>query len=701
MPQKKSGPSTSSILLSTALFVVVMLALGGLGTNVIATMRRSADIRDDDRAFRAAQSAVRSLKDRLSTIAGDHATSDVAYQNSTSDGFPAWAFANWGKTNAIRPPFDGAVVTGTDGRMVMATYKGVPTNPSSRFGGRLAAQAALAKSSSEPVVDFVKTWDGVDILASTTIRPNSYDAMNRPVAVLSLYRHMRDADIGLLAEQYQLKGLRLYMQVPPKILSIPLRDFSGNVVAYLGWERLRPGTLVYGEVRKEVVAAGAILIIFVITVVFAGGAESRRMARMAELARYEASHDGLSGLLNRSGLLLALERHLGSGDEITLHLLDLDGFKAVNDAWGHQIGDVLIKKVSEALLTSHPEIADAARFGGDEFALVQRGICSPQEFTERVLSVFSQAFEIEGRTVEVGASLGSAASQLVSDPFELLRRADMALYRAKADGKGRAVTYQPELDHEREQLAVMEKDLERALMQGAITVAYQPLTSAASGRVSGVEALARWHTSAGSISPEVFIPVAERSGLIDKLGLYILREAIRNATGWPDLTLSVNVSPVQICNPSFANSVKRLLDDENFEPTRLTLEITEGVLMSNPDQAQRAINDLREIGVRFSLDDFGCGYASIGALRKFGFDSMKIDRSLVWAAEQGRGADVLKATVALATALSIPVTAEGIETKKQADLLREAGCDQLQGYLVGRPMSAEDLSRFRAQQDVA
>lgn len=178
--------------------------------------------------------------------------------------------------------------------------------------------------------------------------------------------------------------------------------------------------------------------------------------------------------------------------------------------------------------------------------------------------------------------------------------------------------------------------------------------------------------------------------------MHVLLQSIRNAREWPDLKLSVNVSPIQLCNPSFAASITRMLDEEDFDPSRLTLEITEGVLMSNPDQAQRAIDDLRKTGVRFSLDDFGCGYASIGALRQFGFNSMKIDRSLVWAADKGsKGQEVLKATIALATALSIPVTAEGIETPTQASILREAGCDQLQGYMVGRPMPADEIGKLR------
>jgi diguanylate cyclase (GGDEF)-like protein len=517
---------------------------------------------------------------------------------------------------------------------------------------------------------------------------------------LSLFRHVRDSDLGLLAEQYQLEGLRIYDEAPRHMLTVALRSASGQPVAYLGWKRLQPGSKVYQEVRNEVLAAGVILVAFLVVVVTAGGAESRRMARMARTARYEASHDGLSGLLNRSGLLADLDIELTRGGDVILHLLDLDGFKAVNDTWGHQIGDILIQRVAEAISECHPQIVSAARLGGDEFALVERAQISSSDFGARVLSLFEKPFEIEGRTVEVGVSIGNASSVNVTDPFELLRRADMALYRAKHEGKGREVGYQPELDRDREEMAILESELKQAVIEGGITVAYQPLVASGTGKLNGAEALARWQRPTGSISPEIFIPLAERSGLIDRLGMSILKQSVRAAAEWPELGLSVNVSPVQICNPSFAPRVANLLREENFDPTRLTLEITESVLMSNPTQAQRAIDELKKIGVRFSLDDFGCGYASIGALRQFGFDSMKIDRSLVWAADEGRGRDILKATIALATALSIPVTAEGIENEGQAEFLRDAGCDQLQGYMVGRPMSAEDLSKFRASENV-
>lgn len=691
MPFQRNGSSKSSVLLATTLFVVVILALGALATNVISTMRSTADAHDDVRATRAAEAAVRSLKDRLSATIRNAAEADVAFNASNTADFAGWARDNWGSTSADNPLYDNAALT-VGGSTFSVTVNST-IDPIALFWSALQGQADEALvSRRHPVINFVGNANGVWVVASEAVQPHVLVTKAQPHAVLSLFRKIHDADLGLLSQQYQLDGMRLFRTRPDHMLSVALRNVDGQVVGFIGWKSLAVGTQVYNEVRMKVFAAAAILIVFIVTVVLAGGAEIRRMARAARHANHEATHDTLSGLFNRAGLMVALQRHLEKGEAIRLYMLDLDGFKLVNDAWGHQVGDRLIERVSSALSGAHPEIVHAARLGGDEFALVQVGPTPAADFAEGVLKAFGGVFDIGGRTVEVGLSIGSASGEGLSDRFELLRRADMALYKAKADGKGRAVAYHSDLDRQRERLLHLEDQLRQTLADGGVAVVYQPLVCAASGTLNGVEALARWATENGPVSPEVFIPLAERSGLIDTLGAQILRHSIRNAKTWPALDLSVNVSPIQLCNPTFAGSVLQLLDEEGFDPKRLTLEVTEGVLMSNPDQAQRAIDELRAVGIRFALDDFGCGYASIGALRKFGFDSMKIDRSLVSAAHEGKGQEVLKATIALASALNIPVTAEGIETGAQANLLRDAGCATLQGYLIGRPMSASDIA---------
>jgi EAL domain-containing protein (putative c-di-GMP-specific phosphodiesterase class I) len=261
-------------------------------------------------------------------------------------------------------------------------------------------------------------------------------------------------------------------------------------------------------------------------------------------------------------------------------------------------------------------------------------------------------------------------------------------------GRGIAVSYDPSLDEDAGKNAELEQELRQGLSQGQVRVVFQPLIDASTREVRGLEALARWNSpTRGNVSPEVFIRVAEKAGLIDQLGFEVLRTTVREASRWPGIGVAVNVSPLQLRNPYFASQVGDILAEAAFDPARLTIEVTEGVLISNPDQAKRAFSALRKLGVKIALDDFGSGFASIGALREFGFDRMKIDRSLIVALDHDdRNGAVLQATIALATALRLPVTAEGIETEEQAAVVRLSGCDELQGYLFGKPASAEEIT---------
>ena len=687
---------TSSIIATTVCFLVVALILTGLMAHVVVTMTRSANEIDDARATRAARAAIGAFVARLSGTTTDNAIWDDAYSAASSPTAAAWAYENWGKTSEDYALYDGAVVIGPDRSSIVSAYaKGKPFEPSAFFGEGFYRQIRVAADPARaPVVNFIKTESGIALLASQAIQPYEAATELPKLSTLTFYKEFSPEVLDALSNEHELEGLHLETKPRPEFLNTPITDMKGAVIGYLVWPSKAPGSTVFQQVTPYVAAAVAILALFLIGVLMVGASEARRLRQLAQAALFEASHDSLSGLLNRHGLLNLLEEFESSGSSPPrLYLVDLDGFKAVNDAWGHAVGDDLIRLVSNALTACHPEVVAAARLGGDEFALVHVGSATCEDMEKTILALFAEPFKIDGRTIEVGASIGAAAGDADIEPLELLRRADMALYRAKANGRGQAIEYDPELDEERQRVAELEGLLKGAIGSGAIEAVFQPLVSATTGAVTGLEALARWRTSTGNISPEIFIPLAERCGLIDALGVHMLRTSIEHARSWPDLALSVNVSPIQLCNPEFAAEVISVLQELDFDPKRLTLEITEGVLMTNPDQARRSIDQLKRVGIKFALDDFGCGYASIGALRQFGFDRMKIDRSLVSALDQSsNGADVLRATISLATALQIPVTAEGIENAHQAEILREAGCDQLQGYLIGKPMSALDIS---------
>ncbi|MGO7415751.1 EAL domain-containing protein [Rhizobium ruizarguesonis] len=696
---------TSSIIATTVCFLVVALMLTGLMAHVVVTMTRSANEIDDARASRAAYAAIGAFVARLGATTTDNAVWDDAYSAISSPTAADWAYDNWGKTSEDYALYDGAIVIGPDRSSIVSAYaKGKPFQPSVFFGEGFYQQINVAADPGRaPVVNFIKTESGIALIASQAIQPFEATTELPKLSTLSFYKEFTSEVLDTLSNEHELEGLHLETTPKPEFLNTPITDMKGAVIGYLVWPSKAPGSAVFHQVYPYVAAAVVILALFLVGVLLVGASEARRLRQLAQAAIFEADHDSLSGLLNRHGLLNLLEELENSASSPhRLYLVDLDGFKAVNDAWGHAVGDDLIRLVSNALMACHPEVVAAARLGGDEFALVHVGSATPGEMEKTILALFAEPFKIDGRTIEVGASIGAAARDGDVPPLELLRRADMALYRAKANGRGQAIEYDPELDRERQRVAELEGLLKSAISSGAIEAVFQPLVSATTGAVTGLEALARWRTPTGNISPEIFIPLAERCGLIDALGVHMLRTSIEHAKSWPDLALSVNVSPIQLCNPEFAAEVISVLRELDFSPRRLTLEITEGVLMTNPDQARRSIDQLKRVGIKFALDDFGCGYASIGALRQFGFDRMKIDRSLVSALDEGaNGADVLRATISLATALQIPVTAEGIENTRQATILRDAGCDQLQGYLIGRPMSAHDISSKLEEESAA
>ncbi len=414
--------------------------------------------------------------------------------------------------------------------------------------------------------------------------------------------------------------------------------------------------------------------------------ESDRAAR----ATYQASHDHLTGLLNRAGLIDRIG-HARAGS--VLHLVDLDGFKGVNDAWGHLMGDRVLRNVGEVLASITSGEAALARVGGDEFALLHGGHIDAGETGRRIIEALRQPFLIDDHIIEIGASVGYAAVARDEDALETVHRADLALYSAKEHGRGQVRAYTADLDTERRGMLDLEEKLRQAIQSDQIAVFFQPLICTRTGSMTGVEALARWTPPTGPISPCVFIPLAERSGLIEPLSKTILERAVSAISALPDIDLSVNISPIQLANPRFAEEITAVLARHAFDPCRLILEVTEGALISQPDRACRSIKALQTIGVRFAMDDFGAGHASIGTLRQFAFDKVKIDRSLI--ASEDRA--VVNATIQLARALGIPVTAEGIETAEQAAFAREAGCELLQGYLLGKPMPFEDLARLGSE----
>lgn len=688
------------VLRVTISFFIVGLCLAALMAHVVETMVTSADQIDDRRATQAVSSAIEAVQDRLSATLHDNSVWDEAYEAALGPNAERWAFENWGLTKAPYLLYDGCIVADRTGTVYLAAYHNTRFDPKDIIGPayeRLLHQAASGETAVDPVL--LKHKGRLFVVGANAIRPFSDRPTQGPYPVLMLLLELTPQRLVDMGGEQGVHDLRWDVDPSREALSLALRNPDGAVVARLAWQPRHPGRILYERVRPFLLAAGTLLVLLFAAILVFGSLAVQRLQKAAEASRFEATHDALSGLLNRKGLLERLARPAARGADRgsrTLLLVDLDGFKAVNDAWGHAVGDALIVRVGAALAAAHPDILAAARLGGDEFALLHAGPVDTA-LIETLHALFRRPFMIDDREVEVGASIGAATGESGMEASELLRRADLALYRAKETGRNRAVLYDAALERDRHREATLEGALRRAIATGAVTLDFQPLVRAADGRMTGVEALARWNGPDGPVSPNIFIPLAEKAGLIEALGRHLLRLAIDEARRWPAIGLSVNLSPLQLCLPDFAGMVAALLETKGFDPHRLTFEVTETVFIANAEQARQTIAALRAIGVRFALDDFGCGYASIGALRRFGFDRIKLDRSLVAALDaEASGAEVLDATIRLAGALNLPVTAEGIETPAQADSLRLAGCEQLQGYFLGRPVSASEIDAFLA-----
>ncbi|TIM95576.1 MAG: EAL domain-containing protein [Mesorhizobium sp.] len=425
--------------------------------------------------------------------------------------------------------------------------------------------------------------------------------------------------------------------------------------------------------------------------------------RTEERMTHLAHHDMLTGLPNRSmfreRLDLALEDTAAT--PLAIFSLDLDRFKVVNDTWGHPAGDWLLKGVAERLQRClRGETDVVARFGGDEFVIIQfnfTGIADAEKLAKRIIEAIAKPFRDKSRDIHVGISLGIAVfPDDGGDADTLLKNADTALYRAKSEGRNLYRFFEPGMDAMVQARRALEIDLETALSRQEFDLDFQPIMNIASGEIVGAEALMRWHSpTRGTVAPDNFIPVAEETGMIVPLGEWALRKACTAAASWPaGLRIAVNVSAVQLKSGSFARNVISALAFSGVPAGRLELEITETVLMDESEAVLRTLRQLRGLGIRIALDDFGTGYSSLGYLRRFPVDKIKIDRSFIHDLGNRDTAAIVRTVIGLGAELGITVTAEGVETEAQLDILRGNGCTEAQGYLIGVPSKVADFQRL-------
>jgi diguanylate cyclase (GGDEF)-like protein len=483
---------------------------------------------------------------------------------------------------------------------------------------------------------------------------------------------------------------------------VELTDAQGAAIARFAWKATMPGHQVVISVAPFIAIALAGFCLLVALVMRYMRRTAAAIAAGEAQLRHLAMHDPVCGLPNRIYFGERLETVItavrAGGPSAAVFYIDLDHFKDVNDTLGHPIGDELILNVTQRLSRIMRGDDLVARLGGDEFAIITScpsDSYSLQTIAGRIIAAVCAPYAISGHNIMIGASIGIAViDRRAGASADILRYADMALYRAKNEGRNRACIYDAAMDADLSNRKLLEGDLLQAIQNDRLDAAYQPIVNSAGDVVVGVEALARWtHPTIGEIPPSQFIPIAEHSGLIIELGEWMLRRACLEGRNWPGITVAVNVSPLQFRRSDFVEIVERILKETEFDASRLELEITESTLLGNLESAELSMLRLKAIGVRFALDDFGTGYSSLLYLRRFPFDKLKVDSSFVRAIEKAAdAAAIVHAVVSLGRGLGMKVTAEGVETPEQHLFLRAAGVHTMQGYRFGRPGPASAIT---------
>jgi len=572
---------------------------------------------------------------------------------------------------------------------------GLALNEPSVEGGAHPQAVAIRKLFGQPAVVAAAA------VASSNGVPPSLD--NAAPVMVSI-KLIGDQALSEISAQLRLTNLRRMDgdQAPPGDFIYELTGPTGERIAQFAWTPKQPGA----EIVRSVVPF--------ITVALAGfallGAFVLRYMRRTAVAiaagesrlRHLAMHDPLCGLPNRiffgERLESAIDDVKAGATAAAVFYIDLDHFKDVNDTLGHPVGDELIRNVTLRLSRTLRPGDLVARLGGDEFAVISSVGDDPAKMmhlAQRIIAAICAPYSINRSNIIIGASIGIAViDRKGHDAADIMRYADMALYRAKNEGRNRACIYDAAMDADLSNRKLLEGDLREAIENDRLQVLYQPIVNKSGETVVGVEALCRWtHPTRGEIPPSEFIPAAEHSGLIIELGAWVLRRACTDGKAWPGLTMSVNVSPLQFRRSDFTEVVERTLAETQFDPTRLELELTESVLIGNIETAEASMLKLKALGLRLALDDFGTGYSSLLYLRRFPFDKLKIDRSFVRSIEKAAdAAAIVHAVVSLGRGLGMKVTAEGVETADQQLFLRAAGVHCMQGYRFGRAVSAAEIT---------
>ncbi len=556
---------------------------------------------------------------------------------------------------------------------------------------------------------FIRAGANVMLIAVSRVTPlsraNEIDAATRPYFVVGIT--LTEERLAELGKSFLIDDLRLEQTTESNAsdtVSPPVVDIFGKTIAHFVWTPPTPGYAVLRNVLLPVTVALALFCVVAFTMAFRARRIAIALSESEKEAVIAARTDSMTALMNRAGFTELIEspeyEQACARGKLAIIYMDINGFKAVNDSIGHHGGDELVKALARRVTSTLPADAKFARIGGDEFAVAMTGELvreASANAAAKVVGCLDQPFTVHGFEFHVTVAVGYAvAGGTGLTPAEIVRRADIAMYQAKNGAEREAVLYNSTMETGALEKKQIETSLRRAIELGELRVFYQPVVRASDLTIVGMEALVRWTSKElGTVSPATFVPVAEETGLIHDLGRFVVDRACQDAAKWPGLKMAINLSPVQLRDPDFATGLLEVVQGYGLDPSRFELELTEGILVNNPTIAKRKLAKLKEMGFTLSLDDFGTGFSSIGYLRQFPFDILKVDRSFVRDIGLNATANALiQSLVSLGDAMNLSVIAEGIENEDQLKLLRLVQCEYVQGYLISRPIPAEEISEL-------
>ncbi|WP_243652477.1 bifunctional diguanylate cyclase/phosphodiesterase [Novosphingobium sp. PhB165] len=685
--------------------ILLLLACFGSVLFLIALTTRAQDGLEQQREQQAVEGAVRTLAVGVQHDLQDYAKWDDAVRHISMGLQPGWVDDNVvAYLGRIQGYEDIFILNGRDETIYSFRHPQAPAHAAQETLGPAFTRSIdevrkMPREGSPIEAGFSRQGNRIVTYSTAAIVPLTPKVSipaDHPTFMLVIAHAIDAPTLARITQELRLSTVQLSLAPPePSSASVALKGTDGTTLGWLAWAPHQPGTRLLRQVAPAIVALGLLSVAAAI-LIFQNNSRTIEALRQSELrARHHAGHDSLTGLPNRRTLLSQISAHLAAGDDLTLLFMDLDGFKDANDVYGHAAGDLLLKEAA-ARVRSIAQGELVARAGGDEFAvLLSRDMARDADcICENIIRSFEAPFVIGAYRVTLGISIGCADAADVGPEGqdELMRRADVAMYAAKGDGKNCTRKYAVNLDEGHLLRMKLERDLQASIAGKELYVHYQPIVASDNARIVAVEALVRWrHPEHGDVPPDVFIPIAELSGLINAVGRQVLYQACL-AMRETALELAVNISPVQFWDHNLLDDVRHALQETQFPPERLELEITESLLLRRPDKAAQVINRLRELGVRIALDDFGTGYASIGYLQRLKLDRIKIDKAFVAPlSRDARSREMMLSIVALANAFDAEVTAEGVETEEQARIARAAGCTRMQGWHFGRPTSVEEL----------